>query len=108
MAKHPRSASPACPGRRRLASAAFATFPRCRPLLADLAAHRIGDILVPGGYHDHPGDDFGQLDVRGADRSCVAGTPEVQDGMNRWVQVYSDAGHGCLNVGTYICIRISA
>jgi hypothetical protein len=67
------------PGRRRLASAAFATFPRCRPLVADLAAHRIGDLLVPGGYHDHPGDDFGQLDVRGADRGCVAGTPEVQD-----------------------------
>src|SRR5215813_7790020 len=73
------------PGRRRLTSVAFATFPRCRPLVADLAAHRIGDILVPGGYHDHPGDDFGQLDVRGADRGCVAGTPEVQDRMNRWV-----------------------
>ena len=56
---------PAGPGRRRLASAAFATFPRCRPLVADLAAHRIGDILVPGGYHDHRGDDFGQLDMGG-------------------------------------------
>jgi hypothetical protein len=70
---------PGMPGRRRLASAAFATFLRRRSLLADLAAHRIGDILVPGGYHDHPGDDLGQLDVRGADRGCVAGTPEVQD-----------------------------
>jgi len=70
--------SPACPSRGRLASAAFATFPRCRPLVADLAAHRIGDILVPGGYHDHRGDDFGQLDVGGPDRGCVAGNPKIQ------------------------------
>ena len=65
--------------RARLASAAFATFPRCRPLVADLAAHRIGDILVPDGYHDHRGDDFGQLDVGRPDRGRVAGNPEVQD-----------------------------
>ena len=42
----------AFPGRRRLAPA-FATFARCRPLVADLAAHRIGDIQL--GNLCHPG-----------------------------------------------------
>jgi hypothetical protein len=41
--------------------AAFAAFSCCLPLLADLAAHRIGDIRVAGGCHDHRADDFGQL-----------------------------------------------
>jgi hypothetical protein len=61
-----------------LASAAFAAFARCRPLVADLAAHRVSDIVVPDGCHDHRGDDFGQLDVGGPDRGCVAGHPQVQ------------------------------
>jgi hypothetical protein len=76
-----------------LAPAAFAAFLRCRPLVADLAAHRIGDILEPGGYHDHRSDDFGQLDMGGPDRGCVAGHPQVQGCVNRRVQVYGNSRH---------------